>query len=444
MATVSSTANGVAARTRRRQTLIRLEGVALLLAAPFLLFPELLPPATLAALVILALVWSLPLVLLRDPLLPATPFNTALLLFSLMVGVGVLATADPATTLDKATGVLLGLAVWRFLTIAVATRGQFQQAFAVLVALAFGLALVGFLGIREIPKIPAFSGLLPAGGPLPALGALAVHPNQLAGLICFYLPALLSVLAGGRKDFPRAGRLLLIGVAGVSAAILVLTQSRGGWIGLLAGLFILLALWGAVLGPTRGRRVVRLAALVMVVAGVVLALEFGPQRMRAFWSDPPRETVVGDLSTLNYRKELWPWAVTAVGDFPLTGVGLGAFRAVAFRLYPLALSSENDFGHAHNIMLQMALDVGLPGLVAYLAVLLLCAAVGWRAARRDPFFRPYALGILAGLAALHVYGIADALALGSKPGLVLWYVLGLLTVMSIHDKTGGETTAGHG
>jgi hypothetical protein len=35
---------------------------------------------------------------------------------------------------------------------------------------------------------------------------------------------------------------------------------------------------------------------------------------------------------------------------------------------------------------------------------------------------------MAGLVALHVYGLTDALAPGSKPGLIFWLALGLLAV----------------
>jgi putative inorganic carbon (hco3(-)) transporter len=119
----------------------------------------------------------------------------------------------------------------------------------------------------------------------------------------------------------------------------------------------------------------------------------------------------------------------AVGDFPFTGTGLGTFRQVVRRLYPLNVSPTYDIAHAHNIFLQTALDVGIPGLIAYLSLLLIAAALSWKIAQRDKTLRPFALGILASFAALHIYGLTDALALGSKTGLSFWVALGLLTAM---------------
>jgi hypothetical protein len=72
----------------------------------------------------------------------------------------------------------------------------------------------------------------------------------------------------------------------------------------------------------------------------------------------------------------------------------------------------------------------LPGLIAYLALLELAGVVAWGAARRSSgAVRGLGLGLFAGLIALHLYGLTDAIALGSKPGLAFWMALGLLAVL---------------
>jgi putative inorganic carbon (HCO3(-)) transporter len=144
----------------------------------------------------------------------------------------------------------------------------------------------------------------------------------------------------------------------------------------------------------------------------------------------PTETIVGSTSTINFRLAVWPWALEAIRAFAFSGTGLGAFRAVGPRLFPINVPPETDFAHAHNQLLQTALDVGLPGLVAYVALLLVAATVGWRVAVTHRTLRPFALGLLAGLAGLHVYGLTDALALGAKPGVLLWGALGLLAAVA--------------
>ena len=372
---------------------------------------------------------------------PASPFNITMLLWGLALIVGILVTADPSETLPKATGLILGLAVWRYLILAARTRRRIAMAVALLLLLCLGFSLIGVMSLQEIPKIPLLASFNPfRAGSLPSVSGLAIHPNQLAGLICLYLPLLISLLAAPPFDLPPRRTRFFIGFAtALTVAILILTQSRGGWVAAAAGLFMLVVLWAFVLPQSTIRRSLRLLAVAGVLAGLIAVVWIGPERIRDLWLNPPAETAVGTLITLNYRKELWPWAVTAVADFPFTGVGLGAFRQVAFRLYPLPMTPESDIGHAHNIFLQTALDVGLPGLAVYLAILFVAVATGWRVARQRVEYRSVTLGLLAGLAAVHVFGLADALALGSKPGIVFWFALGLLAAMN--RETANATTS---
>jgi putative inorganic carbon (HCO3(-)) transporter len=197
----------------------------------------------------------------------------------------------------------------------------------------------------------------------------------------------------------------------------------------LGGLIVLLLLWGLTMDPSPNRRLVRLSAAGVITLLLLLLTALGPQRLQQMWLDPPQETAVGSFSTLNFRQDLWPWAVQAIGDFPYTGIGLGSFREAGRRLYPLPISPTFDFAHAHNVFLQTALDVGIPGLIAYIALLLVSTAAAWQTAKKDRALRAASVGLLSSLAAFHIYGLADALALGSKPAVLLWAVFGLLAVM---------------
>jgi putative inorganic carbon (HCO3(-)) transporter len=50
-------------------------------------------------------------------------------------------------------------------------------------------------------------------------------------------------------------------------------------------------------------------------------------------------------------------------------------------LYPFfTVPPDTDIAHAHNIFLQTALDLGIPGLVAYLALLGSALVVCWQVA----------------------------------------------------------------
>ena len=406
----------------------RLEVVVLLLAAPLLLIPDYFPVATAAVLLALGIVWLFSVYI--QPL-PSTPFNLLLALWGLAIIIGILASADPQETLPKATGLILGLGAWRLIVMTANSRQAFYGLLGLTFLIVFGFSFIGIFGLQELSKIPTLTQLNPFSSDLlPGLEGRSVHPNQLAGLITLFLPLLVSLLLAPPTELATPLWRFVIFLAALwTAWILLLTESRGGWIATIAGLVALLALWALMLPKSRTRGMLRLTFAGLVIAAILLVIRIGPGTVWNLWAEPPQETAIGTLTTLNFRKELWPWAVTTISDFPFTGVGLGAFRQVAFRLYPLPLSPRFDIGHAHNVFLQAALDVGLPGLAVYIAILLVAAAAGWQVARNGTGYRAVSLGILAGLVAHHVYGLADVLALGSKPGLVFWLLLGLLAAM---------------
>ncbi len=68
-----------------------------------------------------------------------------------------------------------------------------------------------------------------------------------------------------------------------------------------------------------------------------------------------------------FRPELWQAVLPMLKDFPLTGVGLGAFSQGAYPYLPPSMSGATPPIHAHNDWLQLALETGLPGLALFLA-----------------------------------------------------------------------------
>jgi len=409
---VTADAKGIALK------IASLEPAAVILAAPLLAFPTLRPGWTTLALVALLAVW-----LLRwfgDGRPGArTPLDVSLLLLAATIPVGVWASACPEWTLPKLTGLILGLAAFRATVNAARTPRHLAAATALYLLLGLGLALVGLAAVGQVTKLPVLGGLL-ARVPrliqgLPGAGQ-GVHPNELGGALVLFLPVSLAAAWGwdmGGRQATRAARLAAATLSLFLAAVLLLSQSRSAWYGALAGL--------AAMAWLRWRR----ARWLVLAGGLILFLGL-------LYAGPANQGAFLDTASLAERAPGWARGLDALRAFPLTGCGLGTFRQVAhlFGPLPLAAPEPYDLAHAHNVFLQVALDLGLPGLVGYLAVVggaLWCA---WRVARMACApFAWLAPGIAGSLVAFQAYGLADTVALGAKPGLAFWLLLALAAVL---------------
>jgi putative inorganic carbon (HCO3(-)) transporter len=420
----------------------RLEGARVALVAPLLLFPSLAPRATLAAagtLLALAVAgrarggaqWV------------RSAIDPPLVLLLVMTGVAVAVSPLPEVSHPKLTGIVLGVLVYRAILLGVETEADVSRAALAYLAAVLALLAPGLLATGWIEK---FSAVFEVAGRLPRLidhvpgtSPEGVHPNAIAANTLFLLPGVVVVLAGAARDGRRALLAILTPVAVVLSAVLVLSQSRAAWVA-----FALTGVVVACVGSRRARWATAVAACVLALV-VVVYHEAIAGRLLGEDAMPDARSSSATVS-LQGRLEVWARALFAIEDFPLTGTGLNTFRRLVHVFYPLFLTSPDfDIAHAHNVFLQTALDVGVPGLIAYLAMLMLATVMaaqvwyglpGRRAGTRPPVpARRLALALWANLLAVHCWGMADAVVLGAKIGVFVWFTIGL--IVALHRVTAG-------
>ena len=415
---------------RISRTVAAAELLILILISPALLFPT---PARMLVLLVVPVVW----VCARHidgHLIPPTPLNGALLLLLVMVGVSLLVTFDVRFSLGKVAGVVLGALMFWAISRWVTTPWRLSAATMAFLLCGGALAVIGLLGTNWFNKFPVLSAVI---NRLPKIirglpGAESgFQPNGVAGCLVLFAPLQVALLAGaGRRAFAALHRgtratSALVAVQwlllALTAGTLLLTQSRGAWVGCAIAAAAFLGWYGW------RTRALLLAA---VVAGVASAEVVGPQQLLNAAISQSGPGLAGNVSG---RVELWSRALYGIADFPFTGMGMNVFRRVMPVLYPTFLTSpDSDVAHAHNQLLQAALDIGIPGLIAYLAMWLICAALLVQVYRRspDPVYRTMAGGLGAGLIAQFSFGMTDAISLGSKPGVLFWFMLAL--IVSLH------------
>lgn len=240
------------------------------------------------------------------------------------------------------------------------------------------------------------------------------NPNLLAGYLLAVLPLALAALLRWRQP---ARRLFALAALGLGLTALVLTYSRGAWMGLVAAAAAILLLLATRLSrhwPPLWRRLMPVLLLVGGAALLaVLVLQVEPLRVRVLSLLAGR----GDSSN-NFRINVWLAALDMIQARPWIGIGPGndAFNLI----YPLYQQPKFNALSAYSIPLELAVEAGIPGLLAGIGLVwsTLAAALGqWRAG--GPAALP-ALATIAIVAALAVQGLTDTIFFRPEVQLIGW------------------------
>lgn len=175
------------------------------------------------------------------------------------------------------------------------------------------------------------------------------NPNVLGEYILLVLPVCVGIMWSRKGAFTKT---VYGAVAVVMFAALILTFSRGCWIGIMlsAAVFATLAagkLWGLAL----------------------LALPFVPMILPE--SIVNRFLSIGDMkdSSTSYRVYIWMGTLLMLKDFWVSGIGPGT-EAFA-KVYPFYSYSAIVAPHSHNLFLQIIVESGIVGIAVFIGMLFL-------------------------------------------------------------------------
>ncbi len=250
-------------------------------------------------------------------------------------------------------------------------------------ALASALAAI----VQSRGWLPWFGGMIiPVSGGR-AYGNLG-QPNHLSDYLALGLVSVGYLYSAGRVRLPA----LILAVTVLDYG-LTLSASRASWIYLV----VLVAGAGFMLRRLpagSGRRLLVGAALAAGIFGVLQVVAAAG----LFANDPTAVTIAQRLPTRasagEERWTLWAGAAQMFLDAPWTGAGFGRFPGRFFEIGPTLDPPWPDIvaPHAHNLPLQVAAELGLPGL-AILAAGLVAWGLGAKRAAASPE-KAWLLGLL--------------------------------------------------
>ena len=189
------------------------------------------------------------------------------------------------------------------------------------------------------------------------------NPNDLAGVCLLFVALAAGVLVSERARWIRfaafAGIVLL-------PFLIILTQSRGAFVALLA--FALIALKG----QWRRGRVLALAAGVAVVVFFAAPDEVWDRlgTIQKVATQQDGAASIADEGSAEQRLEIWKVARAIIADEPVTGVGLGAYAEVHSRyaLRPIFNPTAQGKRDTHSTYLKIFAETGIVGLIVFVGL----------------------------------------------------------------------------
>ena len=255
------------------------------------------------------------------------------------------------------------------------------------------------------------------------------QPNPFAGYLGTIFPLALALSAAPGPSTFRSLAALTVLCTGLR---ILLSLSRGAWLGLLIACTGMALLWG----PNVRRLVIPSIGAVLIVVLLAVLGALPPalgDRVTAVTSnfgifDARGVEPTPENFALVERMAHWQAGWEMFVDHPIRGVGPGNYPAV-YEQYSLPGWRE-ALGHAHNYYLNMAAEAGVLGLVALLVTLALAyRALLQRLLRAaDPFSRALAIGLLASLTVFCTHNMFDNLlvhGVGIQVGMLLGLIGGI-------------------
>lgn len=240
------------------------------------------------------------------------------------------------------------------------------------------------------------------------IGGRVCGPFSNPNIFAVFLVLIAPLALVGALDDTRSLRNRFCNAVGFLSMGLctVFTWSRGAWLGLLLAIFFVLLAYSRA----------SLSALLLSVLPIGMLSTYLPHSVSNRFSS------IGSFSesSIRYRFYTWRGVARVIWDYPWgIGVGESAFSAV----YPrYALSGIETVMHAHQLILQILLELGVPGVLLlffFLYQLFLCSFSGLKRLRKGA--RAELLGGVGGVMGTLVMGCFD----------YVWYHLGMFCLFFI-------------
>lgn len=343
--------------------------------------------------------------------IPKTPLNLLLIAWWLVAAGSIANSVDLGASVQGLRKLLKYFMLYLLVIETVGTRGVLRK---LIIGCVMGLSLVvidglwqWFMGKDLFLGNPIGDAL---GGSVKRVQATFHHPGSLSIYLVSFAP--LTVALGLLGD--RKWRLPLMGLAGLTIAVVVLSRSRAGMLAFLLGL-VMLGYW------LRRWIPVVLAGLTALFQTVTV-----PPAVKAWAATMP--SLIEQLAQPD-RPLYWQAAINMFNAHPVIGVGTNTF----VKAYSTYCVPGDPFAHvgpyAHNQYLHLAAELGLLGVTVFVLVLVAvfrALARGLAARDQAPLESAVSAGLGAGLVGYLFVGGFESSIFHARGSLIFWFLAGLI------------------
>ena len=183
---------------------------------------------------------------------------------------------------------------------------------------------------------------------------------------------------------------------------ILLSQTRGAYLGLIAGVLTMLYFSG----PYR-KKMAAFAALMLFIAALLMATNAGMRSRLLVMSGKKTSELTGNTPSvaINTRLELWKLGLKMFKAHPVVGIGPDNVKPVFTRFQPVQIGIEKTWGSLHSLYLHQAAERGLLGLGALL--FLFWAMFAYARGRFRAAASPFALWALCALPAYYMMNLTE-------------------------------------
>ena len=241
-----------------------------------------------------------------------------------------------------------------------------------------------------------------------------VHPNDYGVYLLVISVVFIAFLVSRNVRLRTRAVMLILTV--MSLASLFLTRSRGSWLSFAAALMVL--------GFIKSKKAVGMFIIVLIVGFMLL-----PHAVKDDILD------VADMheGTSWERVMLWKGAANMVKVHPVLGFGVNTYS----RNYPEYKDPEYwGYGYTHNSYLQMATEIGVPGVILYIAFLISVLLLSFRGMRKmEPGLRKdMGMGIFACMTGFSLNCAVDTHLYSVNPVVLFHILLGFCFALTTYNE----------